>query len=328
MLCIPILRASPIARYTYRPVLLAASTSPKLHPNHDIHRPRCIPTMLRDEAATATISTTPNEAEESRTLQSLVGDVPAFFDRIFQVSCAVYSTTTVDRASSPSSSRAADGVWNRERAVDNPLQELVHQGWRVLCDLLDQSCQSTLLANGQNEKSIHQRNSRPKKIFLYSFATAALYLWKNVPPNTPFCIKHRNQHTMTTSTTTIISICGPPFSTAVWSSSTTAIVSRRGSPPCAKICKNHCRTPTPTPTLHTGRLAGRCGRTRTTAMCSWCKCTAAASRPKERKNHPTASIVSSTACLGLQVLQVLYYFFARVAAIATLTDLHIIENGR
>lgn len=105
--------------------------------------------MQHENGSTTTAREEKQEEEESRSLQFLLQGtnttVPAFFDRIFQVSCAVYSTAEKssnsndpDSSSSSSPNNASEHAWNRERALENPVRELVEQGWQVLCDLLEQ----------------------------------------------------------------------------------------------------------------------------------------------------------------------------------------------
>jgi hypothetical protein len=93
----------------------------------------------------------PPEENESRSLQYILGggspSVTDFFEHIWQVSCAVYTTTAPPiSAASDSSNRTSSAQqqqqeqpWNWERVQENPIRELVQNGFTVLTDLMESS---------------------------------------------------------------------------------------------------------------------------------------------------------------------------------------------
>jgi ribosomal protein L16 Arg81 hydroxylase len=71
---------------------------------------------------------------ESRSLEYILeGKVTEFFDLVWQQSCAIFPQTL------PLTSDAEVGPWKWERIQENPVRALVHHGFLVLTDLMDQS---------------------------------------------------------------------------------------------------------------------------------------------------------------------------------------------
>jgi hypothetical protein len=93
--------------------------------------------MSTDDTKTEANDCQLDDEKESITLQHILGDdkgLIAFFDEVWQMKCAVYSIGVPIRVDT----NDEEQKWSLERAQENPVAELVRQGWQVLVDLMDQ----------------------------------------------------------------------------------------------------------------------------------------------------------------------------------------------
>lgn len=108
-----------------------------------------------------------DQINESFTLLHMLGgteqDVHAFFDQVWQISCAVYNVNVALPSGNDADSNdgKVDAQFDSLLVQQNPLKELIRQGWNVLVDLMDQHHRQRFHESQQWEDNAFQEECTP-----------------------------------------------------------------------------------------------------------------------------------------------------------------------
>jgi hypothetical protein len=106
--------------------------------------------------------------EESQALRSLLSrkssSTQEFFEKTWQQQAVVFPFSDGSRTvSSPLS--GGDGSWNDQMMQESPLEEIVHQGWHVLTNILNQAQDEQTISDNDADANTNGAESRHPLIF-------------------------------------------------------------------------------------------------------------------------------------------------------------------